>query len=481
MRLFWRHAILVAGDFVLLYLALAFALALRHMGAVPSDFYLRHAIAFTILFPSWIVVFYVLGLYDFRRMQTLTKLVNDSALAMAINFMVSMCWLYMLPGLFGLAPKTHLLLLLCLSHCGFAFWRHVWVRQLSKKVAVQRVAFVGSDPLIPIIRDELARCGFYGMRCVPCPDLRALEIGARLSDYWHPDACATQKKCDVDVLVVVAEEVEKMPSLGRAILSIATAKDIPVRTLLDFYEETFHRVPPESAAKSRWLLTNVLHKGKEPYMFVKRALDLALSLAGLLLSLPLFALTALIYLGSPFYTQKRLGYHGEEFLVWKLRTMVPGADQKGPLHDGGSADSRITRLGRFLRRYRLDELPQLWNVLKGEMSLVGPRPEWVHEVSILEEQVPHYHLRHLVKPGITGWAQVNFRATSNAADSLEKLHYDLYYVKNISFALDMGILLKTVKRVCVHDLAVGHDRAQSAPVLTSDSSDKTDQPLATRA
>ncbi len=115
---------------------------------------------------------------------------------------------------------------------------------------------------------------------------------------------------------------------------------------------------------------------------------------------------------------------------------------------------RPTRLGAFLRRFRLDEFPQLWNVLRGEMSLVGPRPEWVKEVAVIEKSVPNYHLRHLVPPGITGWAQVYYRATQGLEGSLEKHHYDLYYLKNFSPALDLAILLKTVKRVFLSDARV---------------------------
>jgi lipopolysaccharide/colanic/teichoic acid biosynthesis glycosyltransferase len=131
--------------------------------------------------------------------------------------------------------------------------------------------------------------------------------------------------------------------------------------------------------------------------------------------------------------------------------MVVGASKAGPLYKEERGDSRITRLGRLLRGARLDEIPQLWNVLKGDMSLVGPRPEWTREVRILESSVPHYHLRHLIKPGVTGWAQINYHATSSKEESVEKLHYDLYYVKNMSLALDLGIILRTFRRIFQKD------------------------------
>ncbi|MEK7721495.1 MAG: sugar transferase, partial [Elusimicrobiota bacterium] len=166
--------------------------------------------------------------------------------------------------------------------------------------------------------------------------------------------------------------------------------------------------------------------------------------------------------GAPvFFVQKRVGHLGRRFIIWKFRTMVAGASMAGPLYKAQSQDSRITKLGRFLRGARLDEIPQLWNVLKGEMSLVGPRPEWVSEVRILERSVPHYHLRHLIKPGATGWAQINYHATSSLAESVEKLHYDLYYVKNMSLALDLGIILRTFRRIFQKDAGMAKKTALS--------------------
>src|SRR5262249_29951065 len=130
-------------------------------------------------------------------------------------------------------------------------------------------------------------------------------------------------------------------------------------------------------------------------------------------------------------------------------------------------DSHVTRLGDFLRRFRFDELPQLWNVLKGDMSFVGPRPEWMKEVEVLERVVPSNHLRHLVKPGLTGWAQVRFRQTNTIDDAIERLHYDLYYVKNWSFGLDVSIILKTIKRVLISDSTVDPIPAPAMPLPTN--------------
>ena len=151
--------------------------------------------------------------------------------------------------------------------------------------------------------------------------------------------------------------------------------------------------------------------------------------------------------GPVLYHQRRVGLHGQVFTVHKFRTMKVDAErQTGPMWSTAN-DDRITSIGRFLRRTRLDELPQLWNVLIGEMSLVGPRPERPEFVSQLTEKIPFYGQRHVLKPGLTGWAQVRYTYGASVEDAIEKLQYDLYYIKNLSVALDVVIMLETIKTV----------------------------------
>ena len=182
----------------------------------------------------------------------------------------------------------------------------------------------------------------------------------------------------------------------------------------------------------------------------KRLIDWVASAVGLLAGMPLFVLIAiLIKLDSPgpvFYQQMRVGLRGQPYLIWKFRSMKIDAEKSGPRW-AQPHDPRVSRVGWWLRKTRLDELPQLINVLKGEMSLVGPRPERPVFVQELRTQIPYYDLRHSVRPGITGWAQIRFRYGASAEDAHSKLQYDLYYVKNLSLALDARILLETIRVV----------------------------------
>lgn len=451
----YRRIILFIGDLVLFYLALVLGLVLRRFSLVSADFLIANARIFSLLIPIWAGLFFVVGLYDTKRISRLVNLVNATLQSFAATLLAAMLVLYMFSLQLGVTPKINLIVVLGLMHLLTTLWRRVWTRVVLGQLLVQRVAFLGSNPLIDEIKRELPRTPQLGFKVVPLPELGEPETARQ---YWRPNGRLRNDLAEhMDVLVVDAQEAERRSGLGGLLMSAAVMSNIPIVTHLDFYEDLFGKIPPEHAAKLDWLLSNVLHQDNRFYVFFKRGLDILAALAGLIVTLPL---TALVYLaiklegGPAFFVQKRVGHLGRRFVIWKFRTMVVGASKAGPLYKADGGDKRITRLGRLLRDMRLDEIPQLWNVLKGDMSLVGPRPEWTREVRILETSVPHYHLRHLIKPGVTGWAQVNFKATSSEAESVEKLHYDLYYVKNMSLALDLGIILRTIRRVFQKDAAL---------------------------
>ena len=180
---------------------------------------------------------------------------------------------------------------------------------------------------------------------------------------------------------------------------------------------------------------------------IKRSFDIVVAVSGLLVLFPLLVVVAVLIKlesrGPAFYSQERVGQFNRSFRILKLRTMVRDAEREGAKW-ASRGDSRITRIGRFLRKTRIDEIPQFWNVLRGEMSLTGPRPERPEFVEMLAEQIPFYLQRHLVKPGLTGWAQINYPYGASVEDAANKLKYDLYYIKHASIVLDFQIALRTV-------------------------------------
>lgn len=250
--------------------------------------------------------------------------------------------------------------------------------------------------------------------------------------------------------IVVAADLEKLPKDVLLRLTHINFEELPVYTMHAFYEAYWRRVPLQMVDQSWPLETEFQLVEHSVYSTLKRVLDFLLALIVLLaaswLMLAVAIAIALIDGLPVIYSQKRVGLYQRAFTLYKFRTMKKGSDKGGGYTREG--DPRISRLGSLLRKIRLDELPQLWNVLRGDMSMIGPRAEWVRLVEEYEREIPHYHFRHLVRPGITGWAQVNYPYGASREDTLQKLSYDLYYIRNFSPRLDAEVFLKTVYVMC---------------------------------
>jgi exopolysaccharide biosynthesis polyprenyl glycosylphosphotransferase len=249
----------------------------------------------------------------------------------------------------------------------------------------------------------------------------------------------------VEAIIFRESGRELAPDVSRKLVQLYFS-GVPTYTL-ELFHQIYWRKIPLYRLNQTWLFQEGFRIAREPvFERTKRALDIGFALVGLTLAAPFVALGALaVWLedGRPvFFSQNRIGRNHVPFRMRKLRTMRVGADR----HDlyTRTGDNRVTRVGRFLRATRIDEFPQLWNVLRGEMSLIGPRAEWDRLVEQYEREIPCYHFRHLVKPGITGWAQVNYPYGASIDDTLRKLEYDLYYIRHFSFVLDASIVLKTI-------------------------------------
>ncbi len=314
-----------------------------------------------------------------------------------------------------------------------------------RRAAVRRhhhVVFVGDDPSASIFAAECARVGFDR------PILYAALDDASASSR-RPPIAELIARIEAGELraeaIVLRESARELPAgLPDRLVRLHFA-GVPTYTLELFHEAVWRKIPLYRI-NPIWLFQGGFQLAREPiFDRIKRVSDLLLALFVLLLSAPFLALAAVAIVlddrGPVFFRQTRIGRHRRPFTLYKLRTMrvvTDGARYTAP------GDKRITRIGAFLRSSRLDELPQLWNVLKGDMSMIGPRAEWDLLVGDYERQIPCYHFRHLVRPGITGWAQINYPYGANLDDTLRKLEYDLYYIRHYSFGLDAAIVLKTV-------------------------------------
>ncbi len=307
---------------------------------------------------------------------------------------------------------------------------------------------IGTGPAaVEFYRDTRAACLRQSLRVV---DLNGERAGEWLDGPGTPrvedaDLDALDELIDPSVeAMVLAEPLAGLPSASVDTLVRTHFRHAPIFTLEAFHEQYWRKIPV-APLDPLWALRQDfrLARGSSHCVF-KRAFDLAAALLGLVLAAPLLMLCALALrlegTGPVLYSQTRIGRDRREFTLYKFRTMRAAPSGL----EARDVDGRVTRVGRWLRRMRLDEMPQLFNVLRGDMSLIGPRAEWDRCVEVHEREIPCYHFRHLVKPGITGWAQVNYPYGRSIADTLEKLKYDLYYIKNYSLLLDASIALKTL-------------------------------------
>ncbi len=252
-----------------------------------------------------------------------------------------------------------------------------------------------------------------------------------------------------DIVIAITGEIR-----GTTFQAILDAQEhgVEVTRMPILYEEMAGRVPVHHL-EADWMIRSFTDEMRVSkfYEFVKRLMDMVGGAAGLLLfgiSFPFIMIATWIDSGSPiFYAQTRLGHGGRVFKIYKYRTMHPGAEADGEAKLAVENDPRVTRIGNFLRQTRLDELPQFWNVLNGEMSLVGPRAERPELVAEYQKQIPFYRARLLVKPGLTGWAQINYGYVANVTETVVKLEYDLYYIKHRSLMMDILIVLRTIGTV----------------------------------
>jgi sugar transferase (PEP-CTERM system associated) len=293
-------------------------------------------------------------------------------------------------------------------------------------------------------------------------------LGVQIVGFVDPDPAQVGKPVlNPGVVGTIGDvpAIVRAQRVDRVVVSLADARGkLPVDQLLEMklndgvafdhlasvYEEYTGKIAVENLRPSWFIFSDGFRKSAV-LITVKRVIDLMVGAIGFVLALPIMALVAFLVKltssGPVLYHQARVGQHGRIFIVHKFRSMVTDAEAGTGAVWAQRNDSRITPIGGLLRRTRLDELPQLWNVLRGDMSLVGPRPERPEFVRSLTDQIPFYGQRHVVRPGLTGWAQVRYTYGASVEDAMEKLQYDLYYIKNMSLALDLFVLFSTVKTV----------------------------------
>jgi sugar transferase (PEP-CTERM system associated) len=347
--------------------------------------------------------------------------------------------------------RSAFLQIFTLTTPGLVIWRAVLFGGWSQRQITSRVLVLGTGQVGRLIA-ELAPTSSR-----PFHIIGFLDDAPGAAEMVPEGHALLGKVQDLDVLVeetrpdvVVIAQVDRRGCFPAKVLLECRLRGIQVEDWPTFYEKASGKILV-TAVRPSWLIFSEGFVKTPRTEIIKRFFDISVSLAGLILSLPLMILVAVAIkldsAGPVFYRQPRLGQNGCVFILNKFRSMHQDAERDtGPVWSA-EQDPRITRVGAILRRTRLDELPQLFNVLVGHMSFIGPRPERPEFVAELQKQIPYYMERLAVKPGVTGWAQIKYEYGSSVEDAIEKLQYDLYYIKNLSLFLDLLILLSTVQVV----------------------------------
>ena len=443
-----RKLLLLFGDIIIILFSLNLALIIRFGHLSDFGYWINKPIILLIVIISYVLSFYIFNLFDIQ-----TKFLRTQSIVLFLCALLSVAliiaiFFYLFP--FGMGRGIFFISFLFIGILAF-LWRIFFNMLFIVAIPKKKILIVGAE----------SRKQVFSLLTHDNPEYK---VAGFLSDFPHkrnPNSSLSYlgniaslekvvEEYGIDD-IVVAREAGKNKELKRALVN-CRLKGVRIFDLSTLYENVVNKIPV-LYTKDQWFLycQGFDGLGSAVYRNIKRSFDFVVSFSLLVALSPLVVLISLLIKltskGPVFYIQERLGENEKQYKMYKFRSMFADAEKDEPKW-ASENDERVTLMGKVLRKTRLDELPQLINVLKGEMSLIGPRPEREYFIRILREKIPYYSLRFAVKPGITGWAQVNYRYGATIDDAVEKVCYDLYYIKNMSFFLDLRILLKTI-RVCL--------------------------------
>lgn len=430
--------ILFAGDVGLLVAALWLTLLVRYAELPDATLFVGHIVPFCILFLVWVANFFIAGLYEKHTLLLKSRLPNILLNTQVINSVIAVLFFYFIPY-FVITPKTNLFIYLAVSSVLILGWRIFGVPALGFR-RKQKAILIGSGEEMRELRDEVngnLRYSLVFVSSIDLDELSGIDFQDEVLNIIYGEGISTV------VIDLKNERVEPiLPRLYNLIFSGVRFID-----KYKVYEDIFDRVPL-SLVGYNWFLENISSVSHMWYDALKRMMDIVVSLVFGVVSLAVYPFVYIAIKlddGGPlFFRALRVGRNNHVIQLLKFRSMSTASA------GGGIEDTpHITRVGAFLRNMRIDELPQLWNVLRGDVSLVGPRPETPALVAFYEKEIPYYNIRSLIKPGLSGWAQIYHQEHPHhgvaVLETKTKLSYDLYYIKNRSFLLDLKIALKTIK------------------------------------
>lgn len=434
----FKQLVILAGDFVLFYVALIFALMLRYGFSGWRESFLVHFRLFSWLLPIWLAIFYLADLHQVKILKSELNLIGNLFWSVAAGAAISALIFYFSAPLFQLTPKTNLVVFGFLFGLLVYLWRLFLVDSRFFRGWRSRLLIIGNSSSLEAAVSYLRLNPLFGYEIVSQlknDDLQKQKISQII----------VEKKIDV---LIILPQLKKEFGLMKTIYQLLPRK-LTIIDAVSFYETIFRKIPLEEL-EELWFIEKII--GRKPlFDAMKRIIDIFLSFClGFIFSPLMFLIVVLLKITAPqspaIFKQRRTGKNNQVFWLYKFRTMNHQAGKQeagGPLWTAEN-DHRLTVLGKFLRFTHLDELPQLFNILRGDIAFVGPRAERA-ELTEQYKELPFYEIRHIVKPGLTGWAQICYRPSASLQEAFEKLKYDIYYIKNRSLFLDLLIIFKTIR------------------------------------
>lgn len=444
-----KQFLLLTIDIVLLVVSLHLALSIRYLSVPDAEIWRQNLKFFLPVFILWILVFYINSLYDFRKIINQNKLLEQSTKSLMASFLIAIVFFYIIPNS-AISPKTILVIFALTYYLLFLIWRLSFLMLNKNYLSNINIAIIGYNEIILKTIQSIKKNKQLGytIKFILSEKNNVLVDIAEHYDLTIIDDINQLSRAIKEYkinIVILEKDIGEMKNLQKTLFNLLPS-GISYYNLSKFYEEISGQIPLEILNKA-WFLENLDLANRRNFERIKRLYDLLLAFFLLILTLPFWPIIMLVIKiesrGPVIFKQSRVGQKGRNFNFYKFRTMREEGNKREMTKEN---DQRVTYCGSFMRKSRIDELPQLINIIKGDMAFVGPRPERPEIIKELSRNIPFYGVRNLIKPGLTGWDQISGEYHSASPnDTYKKLQYDLYYIKNRSVYLDLSIILKTIQ------------------------------------
>lgn len=433
-----RASLIVFGDLLSFIVSFVLLIFIRFKAGNYLTAIHLHTIPFIILYLFWVLIFYIFGLYDLVTIKPTIPYLKRWILALISSFIVGLLLFYFAP-IFGISPKLNLVIQVVLFGIfSFLFRRSIY--NIFAKAITRPAILIGNSNYLTELNKTID--------ATP-------QIGLQIINHFKNVNEINKDLINTKNLIIILDK--NVDESDQNILDFYK-RGVEILDTAKAYEKYLLKIPV-AYIDMDFIVENINVNKNILYTSLIFITDRLFAICVLIITSPLLLIAIIARLiedGAPiFIKQKRVGLNDKVFNLYKMRSMIVlspdgSAEKNGAVWATGASDPRITKVGKVIRKLHIDEIPQMINILKGDLSLVGPRPERPEFVTPLEGSIPHYNLRHIIRPGFTGWAQIKYRYANSVEDSKEKFEYDLYYIKNRNIFLDLGIIMRTIQIIFTH-------------------------------